>query len=325
MLARVAGVEKINCPFHDIDGPVEFTDEGWQDHACPTCRLLYISPRPTPEAVADIYKEDAAHGSAIMHLNHFGSSANKLGAARTLKVLRQHGSTGRVLEIGPGAGSFLIAAREAGYDVAAVELNPVQAAHIRDTLGIPCWESLDDVVGTFDVVYHCDVLSHFYEPVAAFEQIGGLLRSGGLHIFETGDGGIAPKYRPLIRNWQFPDHLFIFTEESLTALTDASGFERVETQRYSIAPLLRIKNVIDRLRGRKPPVSPLAAANAEAGPDPAPLVPTPATAAPVQRSGAKRVIIEALGYPFHFIRYEVGARAPKAGRPQTLIAVTRKV
>src|SRR4051794_640908 len=202
--------EEINCPFCDVPGGFRFSQEGWNTLTCPSCRLMFISPRPTAKAVAELYEQDSAHGSSMVHLRHFGTSVGKLSANRALRLIKKDGpAVGRILEIGPGAGSFLIAARDAGYEVAGVELNPVEAEHIR-SLGIPCWSSLDDVEGTFDVVYHCDVLSHLYDPVATFRQIRSMLNPSGFHMFETGEGDINPKYWRLIGNWQLPDHLFTF-------------------------------------------------------------------------------------------------------------------
>lgn len=299
--------EAIDCPLCGVAGELAFSEDGWDANTCPACRLLFLSPRPTAAAVASIYQQDSAHVSAIMHLHHFGASVNKLSAAKTLRLLKKYRRSGRLLEIGPGGGSLLVAARDAGYEVAGVELNPTQLEHIR-SLDIQCWSSMEAAEGPFDIVYHRDVASHFFDPLLAFEQIGRLLADDGLHVFETGEGDISEKYRPLIANWQFPDHLFIYSDEALRRLLQRTGYESIRIERYSIAPLLRAKAAYARAKGR----------TSKAGP-------SLRSSEPGSRSRARRAAITALGYSRHFLQYGLGSLTPRSGRPQTVIVVARKV
>jgi 2-polyprenyl-3-methyl-5-hydroxy-6-metoxy-1,4-benzoquinol methylase len=47
----------------------------------------------------------------------------------------------------------------------------------------------------FDIISHCDVLSHFTDPVAEFKMMLDRLNPGGLLIFETGNfGDVNPSY-----------------------------------------------------------------------------------------------------------------------------------
>lgn len=53
--------------------------------------------------------------------------------ARKLDDLQRHRPSGRLLDVGCGAGFFLDAARRRGYGVAGVDLSPVPAAYARGT------------------------------------------------------------------------------------------------------------------------------------------------------------------------------------------------
>jgi SAM-dependent methyltransferase len=237
----------------------------------------------------------------------YGSPANRLETNRTLRLLRRHRPQGRLLELGPGSGALLSAAREQGYDVAAVELNPVQVRFIREELDVPCAESLDAVDGLFDVIYHRDVLSHFSDPVQVFEQIHRRLKPGGLHIFETGNGDFAPRYERLFASFQFPDHLFFFSQQSISLLLQRTGFVHVETDRYALTPVLLGQRLLAAVRrSAEPPQAAVAEIR------------------PAGRRGLSRAAYAAIGRTRYALRYGAGAIAPKERRPFTMIVVAAR-
>jgi SAM-dependent methyltransferase len=88
-------------------------------------------------------------------------------------------------------------AKSSGYDSYAIELNPIQAEYCK-SMGIPtCGRPLAETYPgmKFDIIYHCDVLSHFTDPVAEFKMMLDRLNPGGLLIFETGNfGDVNPSY-----------------------------------------------------------------------------------------------------------------------------------
>lgn len=301
----LAPVEEITCPFCDTSGDEALHQDGWTARRCPSCRLVFLSPRPEPADTEKLYVEDAAHWPASTHLMDYGSPANRLETERTMRLLRRHKPAGRLLEIGPGSGALLAAARSAGYEVAAVELNPVQVAFIRDVLDVPCAASLEEVDGLFDIVYHRDVLSHFSDPVSVFEQIFARLRPGGVHIFETGNGDFAPRYERLFSSFQFPDHLFFFSSKSISLLLERTGFVHLETLRYALVPFLLGQRLLARGRPAKTQSAPPQAAAVD--PEPA--------------SGLARTL---LGRTKYVLRYGAGSLAPKHRRPFTMIVVASR-
>jgi SAM-dependent methyltransferase len=305
------GMETITCPFCNLPGNVAISDEGWTARRCPKCRLAFVSPRPTAAEVAAIYTEDGAHSSASTHINHFERSAGQLTNRRTVKLLQRYRKTGRLLEIGPGGGGLMREAIAAGYEVAAVELNHLQAEHIRSTLGVPVWQAISDVEGRFDIVYHCDVLSHLFDPVSVFKEIRAVLNDGALHIFETGEGDFDSKYERLFSTFQFPDHLFLFSQSSLAELLSLSGFKHVKTLRYSIVPQLKFEKLISRVKGRR-----------GQGVDGSRTAGTGTSVSATNLSG--RLTHSALAWVRHLARYGLGRMTPRSGRPQTIVVVTRK-
>ena len=315
---RAVEASDVRCSFcgHDRCRPV-IHENGHDAYRCESCGLIFVWPLPSADVVADLYREDRAHLPAESHLSGAGRRIGRLYARHAVKLVRRYARSGTFVEVGAGNGNVLVEARAAGFTPVGVELNPIQAAFIRDRLGITCAESLvelGEAIGDrrADVVYHCDVLSHFFDPFDEFRKLHALLAPSGLHIFETGNlGDVDARYFGLFRRFQLPDHLFFFSDRNLDELLERTGFERVATHRYSLVPQLRLTAWLRQLRERVRPPAPTAQAS-DAPQGPAPAAPAPGT------------LWTLFEYLIFTLRYTVGAISPKAGRPQTVVVVARR-
>lgn len=171
-----------------------------------------------------------------------------LPARLRLRFVARHAQGGVLLEVGCGRGGFLTAARRRGYDVAGVEVDPGRARAAAARLGaeIECARVEDSrrPDGSCDVVFHCDLLSHFPDPLAALERMRRMLRPKGRMVFEVGLVGSGPPewYKgPL----QLPHHRWFFDEPALRRLLRSAGFEIVALQRFGLTPV----TVLSRLAG----------------------------------------------------------------------------
>jgi SAM-dependent methyltransferase len=218
-----------------------------------------------------------------------------------------------MLEIGPGEGDFLYAAREQGFDAYGVELDPLRADFIRQRLGIPCeHSSLDTSVfagNEFDVIYHRNVLSHFYDPISEFKKINSRLRPGGIHVFETGNwGDVERRYFKSTNSFHYPNHLFFFSSTSLRQLLFRTGFELVAIYRFCKLPELILRKILEH-----PVPSGLASVSTTRNGDSEPI------------SGLKRIVADVVSCIMYFITYKLGhVLLKKQSLPQTMILVTRK-
>ena len=294
-------VEAISCIFCGPDDSFPAIQEnGFTGRKCRRCGLIYVSPRPSRDEVANLSGHNHAHISAGAHLaaEHY----KRLHARHTVRILRRYATAGQLLEIGPGAGFFLEEARAAGFVPHGIELNPAQLEFIRGR-GIPC---VADAVAeafpgqSFDVIYHCDVISHLHDPIAEFRAMRGRLCERGLLVFETGNfGDVSTDRLALVPQFQYPDHLFFFSSDNISKLLSLSGFELLEACRYSLdADLLRWR-LAALLRGRH---------DGGAGSEPE----------PVARQSALKARIA------FFARYRMGALFPRHNHHQTVIVVARK-
>jgi len=89
----------------------------------------------------------------------------------------------RLLDIGAHAGRFLSLAKDAGWEVEGIELNPRTAAYARERVGVPVHQvnawALADAGARFHAIALTDVLEHIPEPVALLRSIARLLEPGG--------------------------------------------------------------------------------------------------------------------------------------------------
>ena len=158
---------------------------------------------PQQAEIDEGYRRGDAHLSPAWFVDGREAIASRLRARRDAGLVHSHAAGGALLEIGPGRGTFLRAARRRGFDVFGVELNPTQASFIRserDPLRGVAGGGAGAAGGQFDVIYHRDVLSHFYDPHEEMERLRALLKPGGFHIFETGNlADVDHRYLKLIR------------------------------------------------------------------------------------------------------------------------------
>jgi SAM-dependent methyltransferase len=294
-------MEPMSCIFCGVDDSFPaIREHGFTGRKCRRCGLIYISPRPSRDEVANLYGHDHARISAREHLA--AENYKRLHARHTLAILRQHATSGRLLEIGPGAGFFLEEARAAGFAPHGIELNPAQVEFIRGR-GIPCVAetAAQAFAGqSFEVIYHCDVISHLHDPIAEFRAMHGRLGERGLLLFETGNlGDVRLDRLARVPRFQYPDHLFFLSTGNIASLLALSGFELLAMHRYSLgADLLRW-----RLSAMLKPPQPVGQAG---------------NGRPVSRGSPLKARIE------FFSRYGIGALFPRHDHHQTMIVVARK-
>jgi SAM-dependent methyltransferase len=297
-------VETISCIFcGEGDSRALIQENGFTGRKCARCGLIYISPRPSPEEIANLYGHDEANVSAEAQIA--AEPYKRLQARNTLRILRKFVSGGKLLEIGPGAGYFMDEARIAGFSPYGIELNHLQADSIRDKLSLPCESrSISDAFlgEQFDVIYHCDVISHLSDPIAEFRAMRQRLTENGVLIFETGNmGDVRADRLQQIRLFQYPDHLFFFSTRNIESLLQLANFHMLGIARHSIVPEMWMNKALSGLRGDG------TSANAHANGNGAKKRPTSAAAAQLRFS----------------IRYRLGGLTPIQDHHQTIVVVAK--
>lgn len=160
---------------------------------------------------------------------------------------------GRILDIGCGNGRLLKLFRDRGWEVHGLELSPVLARQVRDTLDIPV-EAADflEYQGErerFDVVVLRHVLEHLPSPQAAMNRLNALLRPGGHAVLEFPNieaWELKLKRWLSRRGWRRktyradykPGHCNEFCRGSFALLAEQTGFRVRVWETYSYKPVL---------------------------------------------------------------------------------------
>lgn len=186
---------------------------------CPSCSLVYVSPRPEDERLAAYYP-DGYFGKRHPVLKDFFMDLR----VRALPAARQ----GRVLDIGCGRGDFLLACRRKGWQVAGVEQDTAPIMELRESLGLEVVanSALSSLpAASFDAVTMWHVFEHMADPRATLREVVRLLGPGGVFVAEVPNFGswqarLGPRF------WfhlDVPRHLLHFERVTLTRMLEAEG------------------------------------------------------------------------------------------------------
>ena len=197
-------------------------DFAW--NRCPECSLLFLSPRPTHETIANHYPEYYAayrpaiadEPWAIMRWKRKRNLRHQIHSVTQIK------SGGHLLDVGCATGNYLAEMRQLGWQVSGVEIQPEAAEYARRRFGLNVLTgdllSNDFPDNTFDVLTMWDVLEHTHNPLAILKEAKRLLKPDGITIFSIPDVDKSIWCRRFGAAWigyDSPRHLYLFPDRSL--------------------------------------------------------------------------------------------------------------
>jgi 2-polyprenyl-3-methyl-5-hydroxy-6-metoxy-1,4-benzoquinol methylase len=215
------------------------TKFGYPIVKCRRCGLVYCNPRLSAEATEQRYNADYFRNEYLPTVRPpEGVDEGQFLDDRfrpVIRLLERSGAAkGRVLEIGTGAGFFLKAAARAGWDAHGLELSAEAAAYARETLGLDVRqapaEDMPFEPGSFDAAAMFEVIEHLRDPMAVLRAARRAVRPGGALVLSTPNLNSVSRWI-LGRQWAVlspAEHLYYFTEGTLTAILVKAGFSRVE-------------------------------------------------------------------------------------------------
>ncbi|MEP7051675.1 MAG: class I SAM-dependent methyltransferase [Pseudomonadota bacterium] len=213
--------------------------------ACDHCALVYQSPRPTRQAMADCYAAGyREHDGEVRYPLSSGAHATPEDAnvdpaldawyAAQAANARRLGETkpgDRVLEIGCGHGRTLGLMCDAlGIEPYGIEPVLEEAEKAR-AVGIPCFvgtiEGYDPGEVRFDQIQSFHVLEHLHDPLAALLRMRRWLKPGGRMVIEVPN--VYQPYGLLQENFFQDAHLTNFSEATLRVLLTRAGYSVLRT------------------------------------------------------------------------------------------------
>ncbi len=163
-----------------------------------------------------------------------------------------------LLDVGCGAGGFLLLAQACGWQVDGIDPDPLAAAEGR-RLGVPVRQGGLEVhagrAACFDVITLSHVIEHVHDPVATLADCHRLLRPGGCLWIATPniDSGGHAWFSRHWRGLEAPRHLVLFNEPGLRRLLQQAGFARVDRRPSQLPePFILARASLAMARGRLP-------------------------------------------------------------------------
>lgn len=152
--------------------------------------------------------------------------------SRRVDRLKKHATGRDLLEVGCGAGDFLVAAQKAGWKACAVEYNPEMVQALREKFGFDIrvgelapnlWEN-----SAFDAVAFWNVLEHVRNPITELTTAAQYLRPGGQLFLNIPSKQAAERGMWFGERWallDLPRHIYFFDEEALSRVCEKAGLE----------------------------------------------------------------------------------------------------
>lgn len=199
---------------------------------CDSCRLIYTNPRPAANEAGPYY-----HASAyISHSDTNEGMVNKLYHAvrhftlksKTNWIEPEKKGNKELLDIGCGNGHFLAAAKEKGWNINGLELDPETAARAAKLTGLSIASSLKEISAEkqFQVITLWHVLEHVYELEEYFQFFQQhLAKDGKLLLALPNPASFDANYfGEFWAAYDVPRHIYHFTPATISALAAKYGF-----------------------------------------------------------------------------------------------------
>jgi len=209
--------------------PGEFTLQ-----SCSKCDLMYLSPRPTPEAIGAYYPDEYICYRPPIEQEKWGIMRwirrRKLVKRRQLIERYGNKSMGAVLDVGCATGLFLHEMEQSGWHVTGIEPISSAAEYARQQFDLEVFEGRLSKApyqeSSFDVITFWDVLEHTYHPSQELADAASLLRPNGLLVLSIPNWDSVERHL-FKHHWHgldSPRHLYVFTHETLTTYLNNAGF-----------------------------------------------------------------------------------------------------
>lgn len=201
-----------------------FTARGIYCVGCLDCGLVYSNPQPRDRVLEKYLKEyDLAE-----HFGDYEARKSSLIGRRLDRIGAPPPGRSRLCDVGCGDGLFLELARDRGWEVLGIELNPPAAERVRGR-GIDVVEGeverMEDLPwGMFDVVTGWDTIEHTPEPRVFLGKMVRLMAPvGRLHLTTLNRRSLVA--RAFGARWSLvvEDHFTYWDQRSLRELAHQVG------------------------------------------------------------------------------------------------------
>jgi hypothetical protein len=226
----------VDCPACSSANKIAaFEKNGFSYNRCNDCRSLFVSPRPSFEALAHYYTESRA---SRYRAEHFTNATQE---SRRYHVLRSHASwLGRLFDGAATTEARSLADVGTNFPIIFEELKALElfdnffSVRPNPDLANACRERgttvIDELIDNLGAVTAFERMECWSAPLDWLRNVWGMLSPGGMFFFTTRtssgfDLEILGADAPYIF---VPEHLNLLSVEGMRRLVERAGFEIVE-------------------------------------------------------------------------------------------------
>jgi 2-polyprenyl-3-methyl-5-hydroxy-6-metoxy-1,4-benzoquinol methylase len=218
------GATKVAFSIVDVNRRV--SEERFSYARCTRCDLQFLVD--PPHNLARFYPEEYH----VLATTVDQLQAWSLSEHYKLDLVTRFRSSGRLIEIGPGSGGFLSAAKAAGFDVSAIEMDARTSENLRGLLAVGVLNTADEARALSDgpeadVIAMWHVIEHLRDPWGLLVAAARKLTPGGILVIATPNPH-AFQFKVLGRNWAHvdaPRHLWLIPSQVLAERGAMSGLK----------------------------------------------------------------------------------------------------
>ena len=217
------------------DSRLLFYENNYAVVRCIGCGLAFVKDRPSSKELEAFYSAFHLNETSIIDVERYtkGEMFHRVIANKSLGYLLRHVQSGRLLDVGCGAGFFLDEAWRRGFQVTGLELSKPFADFANRLLeghGRVWYTELDKTPWeecSFEIIALQDVIGHLPSPRAFFTRAHALLVDGGILFLKLGNQGEVDSQQEFGGPWEVPAHLYFLTKETIKHYLTACGFQLV--------------------------------------------------------------------------------------------------
>ena len=215
---------------------------------CRRCGLVFSNPVCGWAELEAFYRDDfwEQHWPAALSKDAAEIKQAVDGQRSEVDRIKAFAPGPKLLDVGSGAGGFLAAARDAGFDVWGIETSAAGVAHSREVLNLTnvLHGSVPDErlpKQAFDAVYAWHVIEHVVDLDAFVASLHSLLKPGGLLWIGTENYRNASQYLEraiqIAKGKPAPfatasEHTMLFDAKTLRDVLSRRGFDVLSVESY---------------------------------------------------------------------------------------------